>query len=73
MRTLTENREFLDRLVNVLLEKETIGADELDRLVTGEPEPPSLTPSEPPAPSAPSPVVQRRWREGKRCALPVAV
>jgi cell division protease FtsH len=56
MRTLTENREVLDRIVNVLLEKETIGAEELDRLVNGEPEPPSLTPSEPPAPTAPSPV-----------------
>jgi hypothetical protein len=42
MRTLTENREILDRIVNVLLEKETIGSEELDRLVNGEPEPPSL-------------------------------
>ncbi len=47
---LTEHREILDRIVNVLLEKETIGSEELDRLINGEPEPPSLTPSDPPTP-----------------------
>jgi cell division protease FtsH len=57
MRLLTENRDILDRIVNVLLEKETIGAEELDRLINGEPEPPSLTPSEPPTPPAATPVV----------------
>ena len=68
MRTLTENREVLDRIVNVLLEKETIGAEELDRLVNGEPEPPSLTPSEPPAPAAPSPVVNDGGEKEKKRA-----
>ncbi len=49
-RILTENREVMDRIVNALLEKETISGDELDRLINNEPEPePPLTPSEPPA------------------------
>ena len=47
---LTEYRPALDRIVNALLEKETIGAEELDRLIAGEPEPPTLTPSDPPTP-----------------------
>ena len=47
---LTEYRPALDRIVNALLEKETIGGDELDRLIKNEPEPPTLTPNEPPTP-----------------------
>jgi cell division protease FtsH len=56
-RLLTEYRLVMDRIVHVLLEKETIGAEELMRIIKGEPEPPALTPSEPPAPpSAPATV-----------------
>jgi cell division protease FtsH len=50
MRMLEEYRDALDRIVNALLEKETITGDELDRLIKGDPEPPTLTPSEPPTP-----------------------
>lgn len=54
MQMLTDNREILDRIVGVLLEKETIGSEELDRLINGEPEPPEITPSEPTPPAPPS-------------------
>ncbi len=50
---LTENRVILDRIVNVLLEKETLTWEEIDRLIAGEPEPPALTPTQTPPPSAP--------------------
>ena len=50
---LTANRAVMDRIVNVLLEKETLSAEELDRIMNGEPEPPELTPTQtPPPPSA---------------------
>ncbi len=51
---LTENRAVMDRIVNVLLEKETLSADELERIMSGEPEPPELTPTQPPAPPTPA-------------------
>lgn len=54
---LTEHRATLDRIVNVLLEKETLSSDELDRLIANEPEPPALTPTQTPPPSSPTPVV----------------
>ncbi len=50
---LTEHRVILDRIVNVLLEKETLGWEEIDRLIAGEPEPPALTPTQAPPPAAP--------------------
>jgi cell division protease FtsH len=50
---LTEHRAILDRIVNVLLEKETLGWEEIDRLIAGEPEEPALTPTQTPPPSAP--------------------
>jgi len=56
---LSENRALMDRIVHVLLEKETLNADEFDRLVAGEPDPPALTPSSqtpPPPPAAPTTV-----------------
>jgi cell division protease FtsH len=53
---LTEYREVLDRIVNVLLEKETISGDELDRLMKGDLEPPQLTASEPPTPPTATPL-----------------
>lgn len=54
-RILTENREVLDRIVNVLLEKETISGEEMDRIMNNESEPdPPLTPSEPTPPSTPA-------------------
>jgi hypothetical protein len=49
----------------VLLEKETINAEELDRLVNGEPEPPSLTPSEMPPPSSNTPVATEAPKDEK--------
>ena len=51
---LTENRAVMDRIVNVLLEKETLSAEDLDRIMNGEPEPPELTPTQPPAPPTPA-------------------
>ena len=51
---LTENRAVMDRIVNVLLEKETLSAEELDRIMNGEPEPPELTPTQPPTPPTPA-------------------
>jgi cell division protease FtsH len=53
---LSEYRIVMDRIVHVLLEKETIGAEELMRIINGQPEPPALTPSDPPGtpPSAPA-------------------
>ena len=65
---LTEYREILDRIVNVLLEKETIGSEELDRLINGEPEPPQLTPSEPPAPPAAAPTTNEQSDKDKKRA-----
>jgi len=61
---LTENRAIMDRIVNVLLEKETLNAEELDRLIAGEPETPMLTPSQPTPPPAPpaAPVVEKPER-----------
>jgi len=56
---LTTNRAILDRIVHVLLEKETLSSDELARLISGEPEPPALTPTQSAPPSAPAtPVVE---------------
>ena len=51
---LTTNRAIMDRIVNVLLEKETLSSEELSRLISGEPEPPALTPTQsaPPTPPA---------------------
>ncbi len=54
---LTENRAVMDRIVNVLLEKETLSAEELDRIMNGEPEPPELTPTQTPPPPSPTPEV----------------
>ncbi len=51
---LTENRAVMDRIVNVLLEKETLSAEELDRIINGEPEPPELTPTQTPPPPSPT-------------------
>lgn len=66
MQLLTDNREILDRIVNVLLEKETIGAEELDRLINGEPEPPELTPAEPTPPSSSTPATTGAEKEKPR-------
>jgi cell division protease FtsH len=56
---LTEHRAVLDRIVNVLLEKETLTWEEIDRLIAGEPEPPALTPTQTPPPSAPAPILEK--------------
>jgi cell division protease FtsH len=56
-RLLTEYREAMDRVVTVLLEKETISGEELDRIINNEPEPPAAQNSPPAAPpSTPVPV-----------------
>ncbi len=56
IRLLGENRDIMDRTVAVLLEKETINAEELARLFKGEAEPPPVFPTEPPASAPPVPV-----------------
>ena len=58
---LTTNRAIMDRIVNVLLEKETLSSEELSRLINGEPEPPALTPTQsaPPTPPA-APAVENK-------------
>jgi cell division protease FtsH len=61
-RLLTEYRDTMDRIVHALLEKETLNSDELQRIINGESEPPALTPSEPPAPSAPAPTISEPKR-----------
>ncbi len=57
VRLLTENRDIMDRIVQVLLEKETISGDELNRLMSGEPISPEITPTEPPSPPTATTVV----------------
>ncbi len=64
---LGDNRELMDRLVQILLEKETINAEELDRIINGDPEPPALTPSEPPAPPA-APAINEAEKKKERPA-----
>lgn len=56
---LTENRVVLDRIVNVLLEKETLTWEEIDRLIAGEPEPPALTPTQSAPPSVTTPALEK--------------
>jgi cell division protease FtsH len=66
-RILTENREIMDRIVNALLEKETITGEELDRLINGEPEEqPPVTPSEPTPPASPQPIASEEKEEPRR-------
>ncbi len=57
VRLLTENRDIMDRIVQVLLEKETISGEELNRLMSGESFSPEVTPTEPPSPPTATPVV----------------
>ena len=59
---LTQHRVVMDRIVHVLLEKETIGSEELLRIINGEPEPPALTPSEPPSNPPAAPLVKETPR-----------
>lgn len=66
---LTDNRAIMDRIVNVLLEKETISGEELDRMMKGESEPPELTPSEPPSPT-PAPVNEEPVEKKKERPAP---
>jgi cell division protease FtsH len=53
---LSENRDTMERMVEVLLDRETIGREEFLALLRGEPlpEPKSKNPSPPAAPSAPA-------------------
>ncbi len=52
---ITANRELLDRIADALLERETIGREDLDRLVKDLPLPPRLPPTDLPAPEASAP------------------
>jgi len=54
---LTEHRDQLDRLAMALVERETLGRDEVDLVVAGRPLPPM---TRPPAPGSPSPVTPAR-------------
>jgi cell division protease FtsH len=66
-RILTENREAMDRIVNALLEKETITGEELDRLINNEPEAqPPVTPTESDPPASPQPITSEDKEEPRR-------
>ncbi|MDQ3136005.1 MAG: ATP-dependent zinc metalloprotease FtsH [Gemmatimonadota bacterium] len=52
---IAANRELLDRIADALLERETIGREDLDRLVKDLPLPPRLPPTDLPAPQASAP------------------
>ena len=65
-RLLTEHRETMDRIVNVLLEKETISGEELDRIINNQPEPPEPNASSEPPASTPTAPVTNEQEEAKR-------
>jgi cell division protease FtsH len=66
---LGENREGLDRISKLLLERETINADEFVALLEGKPESEVFTDDEAPTPPAePAPEAERPQREGARPA-----
>lgn len=65
-RLLTEHRETMDRIVNVLLEKETISGEELDRIINNQPEPPEPTASNEPPAATPTAPVTNEQEEAKR-------
>ena len=58
VKLLTENRDIMDRIVVVLREKETLSGDEFQRLMSGEVDPPEISPTEPPAPPAATPIAE---------------
>jgi cell division protease FtsH len=64
---LTEKREELDRISNILLERETIDADQFLALLDGRPEDEVFVDDEEPAqPVEPAPEPERAQREGAR-------
>ncbi|HEX6752771.1 MAG TPA: ATP-dependent zinc metalloprotease FtsH [Solirubrobacterales bacterium] len=64
---LTEKREELDRISNILLERETIDADQFVALLDGRPESEVFVDEEEPAaPVEPEPEPERAQREGAR-------
>jgi cell division protease FtsH len=64
---LTEKREELDRISNILLERETIDADQFLALLDGKPEGEVFVDEEEPAaPVEPAPEAERPQREGAR-------
>jgi len=65
-RLLTEYRDAMDRIVTVLLEKETLSGEELDRIINNEPETPSPTASSEPPASTPTAPVTSEKEEVKR-------
>jgi cell division protease FtsH len=64
---LTEKREELDRISNILLERETIDAGQFIALLDGQPEDEVFADEEEPAqPAEPAPEPERAQREGAR-------
>ena len=64
---LTERREELDRISKILLERETIDAEQFVALLDGKPEDEVFVDEEePPAPVEPAPAPERAQREGAR-------
>jgi cell division protease FtsH len=51
---LQQHRDLMDRIVEVLLERETIGREEFLALMRGEPLPEPAAPKNPPSASAPT-------------------
>ncbi len=66
-RILTENREALDRVVQVLIDRETISGDELDDILKGQELPPLFRSNsdEPPSPASPAEEASKRPRSGR--------
>ena len=70
---LSDSRDLLDRLAEVLLDRETLDGEELDLLVKGEPLPPRSLPPEPmPPPTVRSPQVKSAPKSGGILGAPPA-
>jgi cell division protease FtsH len=63
---LTERRKDLDRISNILLERETIDAEQFVALLEGKPESEVFVDEEEPKPVEPQPEPERPQREGAR-------
>ncbi len=64
---MNDKREALDRVSKILLERETIDADQFEALIDGKSEEEVFAEDEEPAkPAAPTPSPERAQREGAR-------